>query len=268
MSQTHLPELDALVEIIKTTAVRELKSRFARIQQHFKSDGSIITEADSAMQEALQLALSVQWPSIAFLGEEMSATEQEKILRESQNGVWIVDPLDGTSNYSVGIPCYAVSVALVINGGIELGVVYDPERDECFFAQRGHGARLNGAVLNLESMRDVDRLTIGVVDLKRLTPELAARLATRPPYKSQRSFGSVALDWCWMAAGRGEVYVHGKQKLWDYAAGLVILEEAGGIASTLQGEPVYNGTLTPRSAVLAINQGLFDKWLAYLRDEA
>jgi len=265
MSHSALPELDKLVEIIKTMAMRELKPRFARIQQQFKSDGSIITEADCAMQAALQSALQVHWPQIAFLGEEMPAAEQEQVLRDSSTGVWIVDPLDGTSNYSVGIPCYAVSVALIVNGEVVQGVVYDPERDECFYAQRGQGASLNGSDLKLDSMCDVDRMTVGVVDFKRLAPDLAMRLATQPPYKSQRSFGSVALDWCWMAAGRGDVYVHGKQKLWDYAAGLVILQEAGGCASTLQGEAVYNGTLTPRSAVSAINQNLFDKWLAYLQ---
>lgn len=265
MSETALPDLDKLVEIVKTTAVRELLPRFTRTHQQIKADGSIVTEADHAMQQSLKSLLQSCWPRIAFLGEEMPATQQEQILRESQHGVWIVDPLDGTSNFSIGIPCFAVSVALIIDNEIELGLVYDPVRDECFYARRGLGARLNGAVLNLDALRDIDTLTIGLVDFKRLAPELAGRLATQPPYKSQRSFGSVALDWCWIAAGRGDVYVHGKQKLWDYAAGLAILREAGGIAATLEGEPVYNGTLIPRSAVLAINQTLFAKWRRYLQ---
>ncbi|MBI1424491.1 MAG: inositol monophosphatase [Gammaproteobacteria bacterium] len=245
--------------------MRELMTRFARIHQEFKADGSIITEADHAMQQALQTALQSHWPEIAFLGEEMTQAEQEHILEISQHGVWIVDPLDGTSNFSVGIPCFAVSIALILNGRIELGLVYDPVRDECFTAQRGCGAKLNAAELTLAALHAVDKMTIGLVDFKRLSPELAGRLAIKPPYKSQRSFGSVALDWCWIAAGRGDVYVHGKQKLWDYAAGHVILSEAGGVAATLEGEAVYNGSLTPRSAVLAINQALFDKWLSYLQ---
>ncbi len=265
MSQTDLPLLDALIEIVKTTAVRELLPRFARIHQYIKADGSIVTEADFAMQQALQSALKSRWPRIAFLGEEMSAAEQEQILNASQHGVWIVDPLDGTSNFSVGIPFFAVSIALIYNGEIELGLVFDPVRDECFSAQRGRGARLDGNALSLDTMHEIDKLTIGLVDFKRLPPALAGKLATQPPYKSQRSFGSVALDWCWIAAGRGDVSVHGKQKLWDYAAGQVILQEAGGVAATLDGKPVYNGTLAPRSAVLAINQALFNKWLDYLQ---
>jgi myo-inositol-1(or 4)-monophosphatase len=260
MNASGVSDLDTLREIVKTAAARELLPRFTRIYQQIKADGSIVTEADHAMQQALHTALQARWPQIAFLGEEMPATQQEHILQESQHGVWIVDPLDGTSNFSVGIPCFAVSVALICQGRLELGLVYDPVRDECFSAQRDHGARLNDTRLDLAALREVSDITIGLVDFKRLTPELATKLAISPPFKSQRSFGSVALDWCWIAAGRGDVYVHGKQKLWDYAAGQLILSEAGGFAATLQGEPVYNGTLTPRSAVLAINQVLFDKW--------
>ena len=265
MTHSVLPDLESLMEIVKLAAAQELLPRFARIHQHIKQDGSIVTEADYAMQHTLQAALQSRWPHIAFLGEEMSAPQQEQILRDSLHGVWIVDPLDGTSNFSLGIPCFAVSIALIVNSQIELGLVYDPVRDECFHAQRGQGARLNEKVLQLDALRDNETMTIGLVDFKRLVPALATKLATNPPYKSQRSFGSVALDWCWIAAGRGDVYVHGNQKLWDYAAGQVILSEAGGVAATLQGEPVYNGSLAPRSAVLAINQLLFERWQRYLQ---
>jgi myo-inositol-1(or 4)-monophosphatase len=74
----------------------------------------------------------------------------------------------------------------------------------------------------------------------------------------------VALDWCWLAAARGDVYLHGRQNLWDFAAGSLILEEAGGVSSTLDGEPVFNGSLQPRSAVIAINQNLYDQWYGFL----
>lgn len=266
MNNAELPALATLSSIVKTAAMRELLPRFARIHQHIKQDGSIVTEADHAMQHALAEALRSDWPHIAFLGEEMTSQQQAAVLTNSEQGVWVVDPLDGTSNFSLGIPCFAVSVALIWNHRLELGLVYDPVRDECFSAQRACGATLNNIVLHLDTLLDVDRITVGLVDFKRLPAQLAVKLATSPPYKSQRSFGSVALDWCWIAAGRGDVYVHGKQKLWDYAAGELILREAGGVSATLEGEPVYNGTLTPRSAVLAINQTLFDTWLGFLRD--
>ena len=266
MNSADIPDRATLSSIVKTAARRELLPRFARIHQHIKEDGSIVTEADHAMQHTLQNELQACWPQIAFLGEEMTAAQQEHILANSEQGVWIVDPLDGTSNFSLGIPCFAVSVALIYNGQIELGLVYDPVRDECFCAQHNCGSTLNDVILHLDTLEGVDTITVGLVDFKRLTSQLAAKLATQPPYKSQRSFGSVALDWCWIAAGRGDVYVHGKQKLWDYAAGQVILQEAGGIAATLEGESVFTGSLAPRSAVLAINQILFDQWLHYLQN--
>ncbi len=90
-------------------------------------------------------------------------------------------------------------------------------------------------------------------------------LVTAPPYYSQRSFGSVALDWAWLAAGRGQLYLHGKQKLWDYAAGWLILNEAGGCSSSLEGEKDFEATLTPRSAIAASNQDLYQQWFSWIR---
>jgi len=265
MSALMAPKLETVVDFVRTIAQRELVSRFARIKQQIKLDGSILTEADTAMQHALQEAFARAWPQILFLGEEMPADQQQQLLENSQAALWVVDPLDGTSNFSVGIPYYSVSVALIQNGELQLAVVYDPERDEAFYAQQGQGAYLNGQRLNLAAMAKIEKITIGIVDFKRLATALANKLVQQPPYKSQRSFGSVALDWCWIAAGRGDVYVHGKQNLWDYAAGQLILEEAGGVSATLAGEAVYNRSLVPRSAVLAINRGLFERWFAFLQ---
>ena len=265
MSEFVIPKLETLIDLVRTCAQTELVSRFARIKQEYKLDGSILTEADIAMQQALQAALVREWPQILFLGEEMPADEQQQLLANPQAALWVVDPLDGTSNFSVGIPYYSASVALIQNGELQLGLVYDPERNEAFYAQRAKGAYLNGERLELAAMSKVNKMTIGVVDFKRLAPALANKLVAQPPYKSQRSFGSVALDWCWIAAGRGDVYVHGKQNLWDYAAGHLILQEAGGVSSTLTGEPVFNRSLAPRSAVSAINQMLYDRWFAFLQ---
>ena len=105
------------------------------------------------------------------------------------------------------------------NGKIAWGRVYDPERDECFSATQGAGAHLNGEpLLRQEAGVSIDKST-AVIDFKRLDKKLAARIASEPPYSSQRSFGGVALDWCWLAAGRYHLYLHGKQNIWDYAAG-------------------------------------------------
>lgn len=258
-----LDDLGALAQLIRQLARQELLPRFTRTTTSIKTDGSLLTEADLAMQQQLQSALHARWPDIPMLGEEMAAHEQTQLLADRNTAVWIVDPLDGTSNYSSGLPFFSVSVALLHAGQIQAGVVYDPIRDECFTALRGQGAWLNNVALNLHIITP-PKIQIGIVDFKRLPNALAIRLATQPPYQSQRSFGSVALDWCWLACGRAQVYVHGKQNMWDYAAGSLVLAEAGGYACTLQGEAVFCNILQPRSAVVAGNKAHFDTWCEFL----
>jgi len=256
--------LSRLARLIREIADRELPPRFSCHSGSRKSDGSLVTEADVIMQASLAQALSAQWPDIDLLGEEMSDEEQQRALQHSDSGVWCVDPVDGTSNFSAGVPYYAVSVALIRDGQVEMGVVYDPSRKECFSAERGKGAWMNDTPLQQQHLSTPLSDGMALIDLKRLEPALASRLAAEPPYKSQRSFGAVALDWCWLAAGRCHVYLHGKQKLWDYAAGSLVLEEAGGSAVTLEGEPVFRATLDPRSAAAALDPDVFKQWVEWL----
>ncbi len=256
--------LSRLSTLIREIADRELPPRFSCHSGSRKSDGSLVTEADVVMQDALAQALNAEWPAYDLLGEEMSEEEQQRALQHKDSGVWCIDPLDGTSNFAAGVPYYAVSVALIRHGQVEMGVVYDPSRKECFSAERGEGAWMNGETLQPLHLPSPLSEGMALIDLKRLEPELASRLAASPPYKSQRSFGAVALDWCWLAAGRCHVYLHGRQKLWDYAAGSLILEEAGGSALTLEGEPVFCASLAPRSAAAALDPDIFRQWVDWL----
>lgn len=256
--------IEELREIVVRIAKRELLPRFRSTARAEKDDGSVVTEADIATQAALKQALAARWPQFVFLGEEMDEATQRKLLSVESSGVWCVDPLDGTSNFAAGIPFFATSVALLVGGQVELGVMYDPIRQECFWTRRGGGAWLDDRRLTVTESAVKLKQTVALIDFKRLAPGLAQRLATNPPYSSQRSFGSVVLDWCWIAAGRGDVYLHGKQKIWDYAAGSLLLAEAGGQALTLEGEPVFCADIAPRSAVAALNGELFEEWLAWL----
>ena len=256
--------LAKLKPIIEYCANAEILPRFQRVSANVKSDGSIVTEADLAMQARVKTALQSLWPEVGFVGEEMDAQDQQLQFNQSPHGVWILDPLDGTSNFATGIDCFSVSLALIKDSEVLLGLVYDPIRKEMFNAIKGKGAQLNGQPLRVKPISPPLQKTIGLIDFKRLTAELAGRLVQHPPYASQRSFGSVALDWCWIAAGRGHVYLHGKQKLWDYAAGWLVLHEAGGYSCTLDAEAVYNGELEPRSAVAAADKSLFDEWCRWL----
>lgn len=261
-------DLAALADLVRSAARDELLARFRATARREKADGSWLTEADLAMQARLEQELSLRFPEIALLGEEMPSAQQEALLAAAQApghpGLWLLDPLDGTSNYAAGIPLFAVSLAYLRAGRIEAGLVYDPIHDECFAAAAGRGASLNGMPLTAPTAGIPMAKTTACIDFKRLPAMLAARIAATPPYASQRSIGSVALDWCWVAAGRFHLYLHGAQGLWDYAAGSLILAEAGGHADTLDGQPAPL-SLAKRSAVCAADRTLFEQWCAFLR---
>ena len=258
-----LYSLADLQSIVLPAARDELLPRFARVERRHKVDGSVLTEADLAMQERIAGQLQQQFPGTDFLGEEMTVAEQKQLL-QSDKPVWCLDPLDGTSNFAAGIPYFCVSLALLQQGEVVLGLVYDPVRDECFSADAASGALLNGSPLATVASGLSLRRATALIDFKRLEPDLARRLVSDIPYASQRSFGAVALDWCWLAAGRSHVYLHGRSNMWDYAAGNYIFLAAGGFASTLEGEPVFSHELVPRSSVAAVDQPLFSQWCKYL----
>ena len=258
-----LPSLKELTQML-TTVVDGILSDGVSTASREKRDGSLVTEVDEALQTALTRALAQRWPQFPLLGEEMEAAEQRRLLDEHAGGVWCLDPLDGTTNFATGLPFYSVSLALMVNGRAALGVVYDPQRRECFSAAAGEGAWLNGEALSLTQGEAALRDCVGVVDFKRLDKALAARLAQSGPYRSQRNLGSCALEWCWLAAGRAQLYLHGGMKLWDYAAGSLILAEAGGRSCTLDGEAVEVPEVIPRSVVAAVSDALFQQWREWL----
>jgi len=252
-------DLKQLEDIVISASKAELLPRFNAVERAYKPDGSVVTEADIVMQDQLTSRLQEAYPDIELLGEEMT-TEQQQSLLDSGKALWCLDPVDGTSNFAAGVPYFSVSLALIENGVSTLGIVYDPIRDECFSAQLGQGAYLNGLPLSAKETGLPLQRAIALIDFKRLGPELATQLVTELPYGSQRSLGSIALELCWLAAGRGHIYLHAKQHLWDYAAALVILGEAGGHACTLEGHTLSSKQLTPSSTVAALDKSLFNSW--------
>lgn len=264
-----IQQLRQLEALLAEVASEELIPRFAQVETSRKADGSLLTEADLCMQRRLQAALLDHYPRFQLLGEEMTAGQQQALLTQQDAGLWILDPLDGTANFAAGIPFFGVSLALLADGKVQAGVVLDPVRHESFSALRGQGAWLNGSPLRLDGAAPALREAMAMVDLKRLPASLIEALARHAPYRSQRSFGSVALDWCWLAAERVQVYLHGGQRLWDYAAGSLVLSEAGGsgglfedYAGTRTGRPV----LEPRIAIAATANGLFDDWSGWVEN--
>ncbi|HCI14960.1 MAG TPA: inositol monophosphatase [Gallionellaceae bacterium] len=256
--------LKAVAAAVKLVASEEVMPRYLKVTHRHKSDGSLCTEADMAAQAALPRKLQAIL-NVPVLGEEMPADEQHEIWQSGKEGLWCIDPIDGTSNFVRGLPYFAISVALLRDGKSVLGVVYDPVGDEMFAAEQGRGAFLNGEKLVARVAAESMAQALANVDLKRLSLRLVEQLATRPPYSSQRNFGASALDWCYTAAGRYDLYLHGGQKLWDYAAGTLILWEAGGHACCIESDDFAQGDIWQRSVIAARDAKLFEEWKNWIR---
>lgn len=259
--------IELLQNLVREIAAEHIMPYYLKVESARKADGSMLSQADLAAQKALVCRL----PAIIdapVLGEEMSSEEQHLLWENNGvQGLWVLDPIDGTNNFVNGIPHFAVSVAYVQHGRAQLGVVYNPVLNECFAAVRGQGAWLNGKTLPLRRVNKHLREAVAGVELKRLRPaRLVNSINTFAPFGTLRSMGSSTLDWCYLAAGRYDVYVHGGQNLWDYAAGALILEESGGLLATLEGDEFWSGKHAFQRSVVAAGQpALFETWLAWIR---
>ena len=260
----QLPEVEAVRAIVLAAARDAGLHQFRLRDRSVKEDGTVVTQTDHRVQAFIARELQANWPQFTFMGEEMEHRQQARIVGGDGACFWALDPLDGTTNFSMSLPFYGISLGLVVDGTVQLGVVYDPVRDELFSAASGQGAFLNGEKLTTPDTDIPIRRCIANVDYKRLVSQLADRLVRYPPFGAQRNLGSCVLEWCWLAAGRIQLYLHGGQRMWDYAAGSLILAEAGGAFTTIRGMPLDCRTFTKRSVVAAINPELQQQWLAWI----
>jgi len=263
--QYEYTDLIEVQDIIRGVAASSLDIHYACSTADYKADGSIVTEADLAMQQALTTALAERYPHVAMLGEEVGAANQLEVIRGEQD-YWCLDPLDGTTNFHATMPLFSVSLGLVSRGVTVLGIVYDPNREEFFGAIKDRGFWINGEPVTRPQQPETLGNCIAFIDFKRLSNEMGASLVQETPYKSQRNIGTCALEWAWLAAGRSNLLLHGSQSIWDYTAGALLLDEAGGKSETLDAEPVFKQTLESRSVIAASNPELFEQWAARLRD--
>jgi myo-inositol-1(or 4)-monophosphatase len=253
------------IEAVRSVAAAEIVPRFRNVTAMRKDDGSIVTEADYAAQAALVRKLQ-RIENVPLIGEEMAHDEQAEVF-ERGGRFWCVDPLDGTKNFSEGVPFFAVSVAFMDGAQPVFGTVYDPVADEAFFAVRGAGAWLDHR--QLEVPREAPALAAAVVEvsLRRDTAGLRKALKRRAPYARRLTSGSSALSWCHLAAGRIDAMLHSGQKMWDYAAGALILEEAGGCTSTLDHDDFWSAPVWTRSVIAARSGPLLLEWRGWVRAE-
>ncbi|WP_215779462.1 inositol monophosphatase family protein [Paludibacterium sp. B53371] len=258
--------IEQLGDLLRDIAAQEILPRFLCVGHTRKDDGSLLTDADLACQAALEASLPRLLP-YPVLGEEMTRQEQDLLWLRQMEGLWVVDPIDGTTNFINGLPHFAISVALMQNGRSTLGAIYNPMTQELFCAERGAGATLNGTPLPLKQKANPMCEAIAGVDVKYLcSARLASRLNSVAPFGSQRSMGSSTLDWCYLAAGRFDVYLHGGQRLWDYAAGALILEEAGGCVASLQQDDFWADKPWKRSVIAARDADMFAQWHRWVRN--
>ena len=200
-----------------------------------KSARDLVTDADIASQEAIRDVVLADFPDHGFLGEESPDPAQ------LENAFcWVVDPLDGTTNYVHGFPCFAVSVAVAHQGKLVAGGVYDPQREEMFLAGAGKGTTLNGAPIRTSEVQDLDSALMAVSFPPRLTlemPDARAFLKLAPQCQAVRRTGSAALNLAYVACGRLDAHWAFQINPWDSAAGVLLVQEAGGTVSAAAGTP-------------------------------
>jgi fructose-1,6-bisphosphatase/inositol monophosphatase family enzyme len=250
------------IDAVRRVAAEEVLPRYRSVGSRRKDDGTLVTEADFAAQRALVRALAAL-DDVPVLAEEMAAGAQAAIW-ERDPRMWCVDPLDGTRNFSEAVPFFAVSAALMERRRAVFGVVYDPIADEAFYAARGAGAWLNATPLVLAPPGPALASATAEVSLRREHARLRAELKQRPPYARRLTSGSSALSWCHLAAARVDVSIDAGQMAWDFAAGALILEEAGGRCSTFDSDDFWSPTELRRSVIAARTPQLFESWRTWI----
>lgn len=225
-----------VVERIAAEAGTLLMSRFGQaLSVELKGEVDLVTEMDRRSEALIVSRLSQEFPGTAVLAEEGERGQ------DAGEGLWIVDPLDGTTNYAHGFPVFAVSIAFERAGILELGVVFDPTRGESFAAARGGGARLNGRPLSVSRRDNLGQSLLATgfpYDIRTSDRDNLAEFglfARRA--RGIRRAGAAALDLAYVAAGRFDGFWEEKLSPWDVAAGALLVTEAGGTVTGYGGEP-------------------------------
>jgi myo-inositol-1(or 4)-monophosphatase len=245
-------------------AGRILVERLGRaLQVSNKGDIDLVTEADLASEKLIIERIRSHYPRHTILAEESGASDGVLTISGKSEWKWIVDPLDGTTNYAHGYPCFCVSIAVERAGTIDIGVIYDPLRDELFAAERGQGATLNERRIRVSAVEQLNgaMLCTGFPYDVRERPQFARHFTNFTMHaQAVRRDGSAALDLACVACGRFDGFWEDGLNPWDIAAGVLLIQEAGGRVSNFRGVPL--DIYTPR--VLASNGLVHDAMMRVL----
>ncbi len=231
------------------------------LQVSVKGAGDFVSRADIEAERIIREELSEARPNYGWLGEESAEVAGEDPTRR-----WIVDPLDGTTNFLHGLPHWAVSIALEHKGEVVAGVVFDPAKDEMFFAEKGQGAfmnqtrlRVSGRSKMIESIFATGLPFAGRGDLPDTLGDLARLL---PTCAGVRRWGAAALDLAYVAAGRYDGFWERRLHAWDMAAGMVIAREAGALVEAMD----KDADILESGEIVAANEVIFAKFARIVRD--
>lgn len=231
-----MPDFITTCEAAAKAGAAVLQNMIGQFEVREKGRADLVTEADLASQEAIRDVLLGQFPEHDFIGEEGASTERH----DSTRYRWIVDPLDGTTNYVHGVPHYAVSIALERGGELLAGCVYDPVLEESFTAVQGEGAKLNGQPIRVSDVQQLREALVAASFPHTVTPDLPVIrefVAVLPLCQALRRGGSAALNLAYLAAGRFDAYWATDLYAWDAAAGALLVREAGGVLTARDGGP-------------------------------
>ncbi len=253
------PTLNYVIDLARK-AGGILRQRFAEPHQiEYKGVIDIVTEADKESERCLIGQIQRDFPDHTIVSEESGQ------VNGSSRHTWYTDPLDGTTNFAHGVPIYSVSIGYAVDGIMTLGVVYDPMQDECFSAELGQGAWLNGKRIHVSPETDLNKslLVTGFpYDIRTNHHNNLDHYAWFSTHAmAVRRFGSAALDLCYVAAGRLEGYWELVVQAWDVAAGSLIVREAGGMVTDLDGQPDF---FKPPYRLIAANSDIHRQILAGL----
>jgi myo-inositol-1(or 4)-monophosphatase len=256
--------LNVMIKAARKAGRRLLKDfgEVENLQVSAKGPGDFVSRADRMAEQTIRAELMEARPNYGWLGEE-----SEEVPGKDPTRRWIVDPLDGTTNFLHGMPHWAISIALEHRGEVVIGVVYDPVKDELFWAEKGAGAWLDGRSRLRVSGRTTMIETVYATGLPfASTPYLPAALRDLgrllPACAGVRRWGAAALDLAYVAAGRYDGYWERGLNPWDMAAGVILVREAGGIVEPIRPE----GQALMDGHVLAGSAAIFDKFAKVIRE--
>ena len=255
--------LDLAVELARRAGAIQRERYETELEIHTKSEAiDLVTEVDRACEAMIIETLDAERPHDAVLAEEGGGLD-----RAGAEWRWVVDPLDGTTNYAHGYPRFCVSIGIEHRGEREVAVVYDPLLGELFTARRGHGAHVNGRALHVSTETRLNHALAATgfaYDVHKSPNDNLAEFARMiKAMRAVRRDGSAALDLCYVAAGRFEAFWEFKLHAWDVAAGILIVEEAGGRCTDAAGNPPP----TSGAEIIATNGVIHDEVLALLRKD-